>query len=135
MPAQALVCVECGEKRVLERRVLGRLLQVAVHLARRREDALDASGGGGCGEVLLDHLRERWPLGLLRLPPHQHIELNVLLLGLREVLLQLVELPLAATSNALVGVRFMGPLPLGFGGGGATALFALEGPRLPMSDT
>ena len=44
---QLSVRVERGEERVLERRVLGRLLQVAVHLACRREDALDASGGGG----------------------------------------------------------------------------------------
>ena len=29
------LCVECGEERVLERRVLSRPLQVAVHFARR----------------------------------------------------------------------------------------------------
>ena len=37
-----------------------------------------------------------------------------------------------ATSNALVGVRLIGPLPLGFGGGGAAALFVGFGPRLPI---
>ena len=67
---------------MLEGRVLRRLLQVAVHLARSREDALDAGRGGGRGEVLLDHLRERRPLALLRLPPREHLDLNVLLLGL-----------------------------------------------------
>ena len=47
---QLSISVERSEERVLERRVLGRLLQVAVHLARRREDALDTGGGGGaCG--------------------------------------------------------------------------------------
>ena len=77
---------------MLERRVLGRLLEVAVHLAGRREDALDAGGGGGRGEVLLDHLRKRRPLALLRLPPREHLDFNVGILGVGEVLLELVEL-------------------------------------------
>ena len=36
-----LIRIERGKERMLERRVLGRLLEVAVHLAGRREDALD----------------------------------------------------------------------------------------------
>ena len=35
-----LVSVECCKERVLERRVLGRLLEVIMHLASRREDTL-----------------------------------------------------------------------------------------------
>ena len=49
------VCVECREEGVLERRILRRLLQVAVHLARSREDALDACRRGRCGKVLLEY--------------------------------------------------------------------------------
>ena len=48
----------------------------AVHLARGREDALDARGGGRCGEVLLDHLGKRRPLCLLGFPPREHVELE-----------------------------------------------------------
>mgnify|MGYP005642055579 CR=1 FL=1 len=91
-PSPYLVCVKGREERVLERRVLGRLLQVAVHLARRREDALNTGRGGGRSEVLLDHLREHRPLALLGLPPGEHLDVNVGLLGVGEVLLKLVEL-------------------------------------------
>ena len=38
----------------------------AVHLARGREDALDARGGGRCSEVLLDHLGKRRPFAACR---------------------------------------------------------------------
>ena len=44
-----------------------------MHLARRGEDALDAGGGSGRSEVLLDHFRERLPHGLLHLPPRKHV--------------------------------------------------------------
>ena len=43
LTARLSVRVEGREERVLERRVLHRLLQVAVHLAGGGEDALDAS--------------------------------------------------------------------------------------------
>ena len=36
------VRIECGKETVLQCGVLGRLLEVTVHLASRREDALDA---------------------------------------------------------------------------------------------
>ena len=49
------VRVERGEEGVLERRVLGGLLEVAVHLASGREDALHPGRGRRRGEVLLDH--------------------------------------------------------------------------------
>ena len=49
------VCVEGRDQRVLKRGVLGRLLQVAVHLARRREDAFDSRRGGRRSKILLDH--------------------------------------------------------------------------------
>ena len=55
-----------------------------MHLARRREDALDPRRGGRRGEVLLDHLGECRPLGLLGLPPlkyalreHVHLEVDL----------------------------------------------------------
>ena len=80
---------------MLKRRVFGCLLQVAVHLAGSREDALDAGGGGGgCSKVLLDHLRKRRPLALLHLPPRQQLELDVRLLWLGKVLLKLIKLRL-----------------------------------------
>ena len=50
---------------MLQCRVLGRLLQVAVHVAGGREDALDAGRRGRRREVLLDHVGERRPPGLL----------------------------------------------------------------------
>ena len=65
----ALVRVERGEERVLERRVLGGLLEVAVHLASGREDALHPGRGCRRGEVLLDHLGECRPLALAPEPP------------------------------------------------------------------
>ena len=58
LTARLSVRVEGREERVLERRVLHRLLQVAVHLAGGGEDALDASrpcsrrGGRGWGFFL-----------------------------------------------------------------------------------
>ena len=48
------VDVESSKQGVLKGGVLGRLLQVAVHLSR--EDALDTARGGRCCEVLLDRL-------------------------------------------------------------------------------
>ena len=61
--------VERGDERVLEHAVAHRLAQVVVHLAGRREDALDAGRRGRRGEELLHHLGERGPLRLLGLPP------------------------------------------------------------------
>ena len=68
-----LVGIEGRKQGVLEGRVLGRLLEVAVHLASSREDALDTTRGGGRSQVLLDHLGERWPPALLGPPPLEHV--------------------------------------------------------------
>ena len=65
-----------GEQRVLEGGVLVCLLQVAVHLSRRGEDALRARGGGGLGEVLLGHLGQLGPAGLVVLPPLEQLDLR-----------------------------------------------------------
>ena len=48
--------VERGDERVLEHAVARRLAQVVVHLAGRREDALDAGRRGRRGEELFHHL-------------------------------------------------------------------------------
>ena len=80
------------KERCLKRVVLCRLLEVIVHLACRGEDALNAGGGGGRSEVLLHHLCERRPLALLRLPPREHVHLDVGFLGVGQVLLELVDL-------------------------------------------
>ena len=48
--------VERGDERVLEHAVAHRLAQVVVHLAGRREDALDAGRRGRRGEELLHRL-------------------------------------------------------------------------------
>ncbi len=62
-----------------------------MHVAGGREDALHASRGGGRREVLLDHLGERRPLALLRLPPREDLDVEGRLLRVCEVLLELVE--------------------------------------------
>ena len=88
--APSSICVEGREERVLECRVLGRLLEVAVHISGGREDALDASGRGRRGKVpckvLLDHLGQGGPLALLLLPSLEHVNFEVGLLRLVEVL-------------------------------------------------
>jgi hypothetical protein len=76
---------------VLECVRLGALAQVAVHLARRGEDALDARRGGRGGEVLLHHLCQVGPLRLLCCPPAEHLDVDLRLLRVGEVLLELVE--------------------------------------------
>ena len=58
---------------LLQRCVLRRLLEVGVHLARRREDALDAGGRRGGGEVLLRHLGEARPLELVDASPIEDV--------------------------------------------------------------
>ena len=82
---------ERGKEGVFKRGVLGRLLQVTMHVARCRKDALNASGGGGGGKVLLDHLGKVWPLRLLGMPPCKQLDIEVLLIGFRKVRLKLVK--------------------------------------------
>ena len=76
---------------MLERCVLGRLAQVAMHLASSRKDALDARRGCKCGKVLLHHLGQVGPKVLLSLPPVKHLYIKFRHLGIRKVLVQLVE--------------------------------------------
>ena len=101
---------------MLKRRVLGRLGEVAVHLACGREDALDAGRGGRHGKVLLDHLGQVGPLRLLLLPPQQHLDVNLRLLGVGEVLY-------CSSSSSAVG------------GAGLANSFLIRPPRRPPSDT
>ena len=71
---------------MLERCILGRLGEVAVHLAGSREHTLYTSGRGGRGEVLLDHLGQGGPCCFLLLPPLEHVGVDGGLLGVEEVL-------------------------------------------------
>ena len=93
-PARAkLVRVEARIESVLERGVLCRLLQVAMHVTSRREDKLDALRQGRRCEVLLDHLCERGPLGLPQFPPLKHVNIHgVGHFCVRQVLLELIQL-------------------------------------------
>ena len=51
--------------------------QVAVHLASSAEDTLHSCRGSRRSKVLLDHLAQVGPLGLLGLPPLQHLAVEV----------------------------------------------------------
>ena len=71
---------------MLEGLVLHRLAEVALHLTRRREDALNTGRRGRRAQELARHSRKRRPLGCLELPLRQQVEVHVVLWRLRYAL-------------------------------------------------
>ena len=73
-------------------RILGRLLQVPMYLARCGEHTLNASGRRGRGEILHDHFAECRPFVCLHLPPSQDGVVQPWDVSIGEILLKLVQL-------------------------------------------
>ena len=75
--------IDGREQRMLNSVCADGLSEVTVHLASSTEDALNTCRRGGGSEVLLDHLAEVGPLGLLCLPPLQQLDVEVDVLRIR----------------------------------------------------